>query len=353
MTVWLRLLCIAWLLGSNAGAALSPVEQFKQFISCPPVISNLVFRQKVPMRGGIKPLDGTFALSRNWEYFHARWQTNAILFRRLSGPDDVTNFTVASQLVSWSGHQHALVGPPALLTTWDDRDPSVPRRPISFLYTSHCELDPLRDVLNLGIMYAEIGSVRWDGNRFGTECMVHRDRVLISGELFPEPDGPPRALTVHYAFPHSALHYVIRYGYHCNAPPAIPPTVITSFWITRDPKGAQIEMELNQWRILDFQTAATPMAAEAFDAAPFAQSNRWTALVYTNGGFYERTTNGTLRLAYVLPTPSKPPIASSPAARRAFYACWGGLNLALFALMLGAKETKSQATSTQSKDYQV
>ena len=241
------------------------------------------------MRGGIKPLDGTFALSRNWEYFHARWQTNAILFRRLSGPDDVTNFTVASQLVSWSGHQHALVGPPALLTTWDDRKPSVPHRPISFLYTSHCELDPLRDVLNLGIMYAEIGSVRWDGNRFGTECIVHRDRVLISGELFPEPDGPPRALTVHYAFPHSALHYVIRYGYHCNAPPAIPPTVITSFWITRDPKGAQIEMELNQWRILDFQTAATPMAAEAFDAAPFAQSNRWTALVYTNGGFYERT----------------------------------------------------------------
>jgi hypothetical protein len=69
------------------------------------------------MGGGPRPLDGTFALSRNYEYFQARWGTNGLLFRRLSKPEDVTNFNAAGELVSWSGHQHVVVEPRGLATT--------------------------------------------------------------------------------------------------------------------------------------------------------------------------------------------------------------------------------------------
>src|SRR5512140_3380177 len=107
----------------DSGSATSPVEQFKQFLSLPPIITNLVWQQKVPMEGGQRPLDGTFALSTRFDYFQARWQTNGMLFRRLNRPEDATNFTFAGTLVSVSDHQHALVEAGGRMTTWDERDP--------------------------------------------------------------------------------------------------------------------------------------------------------------------------------------------------------------------------------------
>src|SRR6266851_7453899 len=53
--------------GQSAPATNSLLEQFKAFISSPPPISNVVFQQKVPMKGGARPLDGTFALSTRFD----------------------------------------------------------------------------------------------------------------------------------------------------------------------------------------------------------------------------------------------------------------------------------------------
>jgi hypothetical protein len=229
----------------------------------------------------------------------------------------------------------------------------VPPKLTSFLYTSHFELDPLREVLNLGIMYAEIGSVRWRGNRFRTECELDSKRVRITGELLPAADGPPIGLKVHYAFPGRALDYLVRYGYEPSAKWTFLPTVITNCWITKDRRGARIEMELDQWRILDLQAANNPLEPGAFDAAPFARQSHWTNHIYTNGGFYERGANGGFRLAYTSAISVRPPAVSSQAGRAAFYACWGGLNLAIFALLLRAKEPNTQQNKDQTKEYSI
>src|SRR5437879_1832702 len=55
----------------SAVSTNSPTEQFKAFISSPPVISNLVFQVTVPMEGGARPRDGSFARSTRFEYFQA------------------------------------------------------------------------------------------------------------------------------------------------------------------------------------------------------------------------------------------------------------------------------------------
>ena len=336
---------------SKTASGPSAVEQFKQFLASPPIIQNLVFQQKVPMGGGMRPLDGSFAFSTSWEYFQAKWQTNGLFFRRLNGPSDVTNFAVAGELVSWSGHEHALVEPTRQITTWDDRDPTVAGKRISVFYTSQFFLDPLKEILNLGIMHAEIGSTRWEGNRFESQRELDEQPLVITGEVFPGSNGPPRAMKVCYRLPHLTNSYVIRYGYDPPLRHPFIPTVMTNLWLSGGSGEVTNEIELNQWRILDFETAEAPLAPEAFSVAPFARRNAWASRVYTNGAIYYVATNGELRLAYPLnPSGMRPTLPPSRTALAAFYTCWGALNVTLFALMVGAKERNQEQIKQERTD---
>jgi hypothetical protein len=326
--------------GTNSAPSL--LQQFKDLISHPPVISNLVFQQKVPMGGGMRPLDGSFAQSTSFEYFQAHWQTNGFLFRRLSSPADVTNLAVAGQLVSWSGHQEALFESIPLLTTWDDRDPSVAGKHISVFFTSHFFLAPLRKVMNLGVMYAEIGGIRWDGNRFHTECQVQRQRLRITGEVFPSSAGRADHLRVRYDFPHETYRYVVRYGYSARSAYAYVPAVITSFWLDNAGRPSQKEIELDQWTILDLRLSDRPLEPALFSPAPFARQNEWPTRSYTNGAFYARMPDGTTVLTGELDARKLRRALSRRFGPAAFYASWAVLNLSILALALavGAGNSK-------------
>ena len=328
------------------------------------------------MQGGARPLDGTFALSTKFDYFQAKWQPDGMLFRPLGRPEDATNFATSSLLVSVSAHQHALVEPGRRLTTWDDRDPSVAGKNTSVFYTTHFALEPLREIMSLGVMQAGIGTIRWaggqrggdslspqpvnigtgadgpspanagsiswTGNRFRTECEVDSERWVITGELVPSGDAPPRAMRVCYATPQLTNNYVIRYGYTPALKYPYLPAAITNFWVTKSPGGVEKEIDLDEWQILDLDLAEAPLAAQIFDLAPFLGQGQLTPHVYTNGALYDRQPNGSLQLAVPLTPPknvSLPRLRSSP---RVFYACWAGLNLAIFALLLGAKRAKNQ-----------
>jgi hypothetical protein len=309
------------------------LEQFKTFVSSPPIISNLVFERKMPMEGGARPLDGSFARSTKWEYYHARWQTNGFLLRRISTPDDVTNSTVADQLVSWSGHQHALFEPYAQLATWDDRDPTTFGKDISIFYTRRFFLEPLAEVLNMGIMHLGTGSVRWEGNQFHTSCKLDGEALLIRGEIIPALDGPPRSMRVSYAFAQRTNDYLIRYGYGNSRSPYLPGS-ITNFWLSPIGPGVVQEVDLDEWNILDLQVADQPLATESFAASRFNFKSSWATRNYTNGGFYQRAPDGTLRLIALLAAQGGASITAGRAKLGAFYVGWGGLNIAIFALIV-------------------
>jgi len=339
--------------GDMPGSESPALEQFKQFISSPPSIRNLVWQQKVPMEGGQRPLDGTFALSTRFDYFQARWQTNGMLFRRLNRPEDATNYNFAGTLVSVSDHQHALVEPGGHLTTWDDRDPSVSGKNISVFYTTQLALDPLREILNLGTMRAGLGTIRWDGNRFRTECEVDHERLLITGELVPSGDAPPIAMRVCYSFPHQTNRYVLRYGYAPSLKYPFLPATITNFWVTETRRGVETEIELDQWRILALELAeAPPLPAQTFDLAPFQGQSHWATRIYTNGALYTRQTNGTLQFVVSLNAPKAPLIPRFRASPKTVYACWVGLNFGIFALMLGAK-VQEQTQNRKNTSYEI
>ena len=335
----------------DTNSAPSLLQQFKDFISHPPVIKNLIFAKKIPMNGGMLPLDGTFAYSTRFDYFQAKWQANGMLFRRLTAPTDATNFNVPAEFVSVSDHSYSVVEPTHVLTTWDDRDPSVAGKNISIFFIRHDLLQPLREVMNFGIMYSEIGAVRWRGNRFRTESVLDPQGVVMTGEVVPSATGPPTAMTVRYAFPHQTNDYVLRYGYAPGSPCPFVPTVITNFWVTGRSGGRPKEMELNQWHVLALELGHAPQPAKAFALKPFLKPFQWKSRVYTNNAIYDVDTNGILQFAYSLGGPTgvitRPPIIHL--SRPVFYTAWGCVNLVIFALMLGARESKNKPIQEKGK----
>ncbi|HEV2391546.1 MAG TPA: hypothetical protein VG146_04195 [Verrucomicrobiae bacterium] len=296
------------------------------------------------MDGGARPLDGTFALSTRFEYFQAKWQTNGLLFRRINTLDDETNFAVAGQLVSWSGHKHALVEPRGELTTWNDLDPSTRGKDISIFYTSRSLLDPLREVLNMGVMYVDIGAIKWDANHFTVAARLDQEQVRVTGALFESPSQRPDHLEVCYSFPNATNRYVIRYGYGDARKSSLLPTTITNFWLKKQQNQAEREIELDEWQILDLKTQDALLPDEAFAIAPFSTQNIWVNRVYTNGGIYEWKTNGTYLLITRLDGARSIPRPPGKTATAALYSGWGTFNFLIFALMVRAKRTENNKT---------
>jgi hypothetical protein len=318
----------------------SPVEQFKAFIESPPVIKNLVFQQKVPMSGGARPLDGSFALSTRFDYFQARWQPDALFFRRLGGPQDETNFTAFGQLVALADHVHWLLEGQRV-TTWDDRDPSVKGKTTSIFFTSRFFLQPLEQVMNMGVMHAGIGAIHWQGNSFHLETDLGTDHFTVNGELVEPASEPPERMYVHYVFQGKTSDYVVRYRYGGTHNIAFVPSVVTSYWISNGK-----EIELDEWKILSLETEPTPLPIESFDPAHCLEAIPTPLRLYTNGAFYARATDGSLELLERFGVQANrrgpPHWALSGGFRGVFYASWGMANLAIFAFMAKANAGNKQ-----------
>ncbi len=336
--VWMPLM-----LGDRGLAAEtnSPLDQFKAFISSPPVIKNIHFQAKVPLDRGIGGLAEGFALSKNYEYFQAAWQPDGVFFRRLNDPSDATNWNVAGQLVSAFNHNHALVETKPQLTTWNDNDPSVKGKKISIFYVRRFFLHPLREILNLGIMHVDIGAVHWEGNRFHLES-DDEEHFTINGEVFASGNEPPDHLNVRYVFQKVTNDYILRYGYSPAFKYPFLPSAITNFWLS---KGQEIAFD--EWKILNLETNEAALTAASFDVTPFLERHKWVVRIYTNGGFYERTTEGNLRYLGLLGSPK--PTLHSPGIQRIFlrilYPVWIVLNLSIFTLIVRVKARKQTTTN--------
>lgn len=330
----------AWAASSTEATSASN-EEIKRFMSSPPPIHELIFEQKAPMEGGARPLDGTFALSTKYDYFEARRQADGLLFRRLATVTASTNYDFAGLLVACAAHRHGLAEPGGRFTVWDDRDPSVAGKNVSVFYTEKLMLEPLRRVLNLGVMYAEAGSIRWAGEHFSAEADVDGQHVTIEGNLLVNTNGAPLGLRLSYGFPHQTYNYLVQYTYGEGAQRL--PTLIRSYWLPPDRPGTEIEVD--EWRILKLDLGSADLPKEEFDIAPFVTANHWTARVYTNNAFYDQSASGRLTLSYVLKEPGSR-FWGTVLSRTTIYIAWACLNLGLAVVMLRAK--KAEGTSGDS-----
>ena len=341
-----RFLCGSLLTLSALGDTLlqmpsspSPLEQFKEFIASPPIISNLIVQKKVPTGGGIIPLDGSFAQSTAFEYYQSRLQPGSVFFRKYLTASDETNFVVAGQLVSVFDRQSRVFDGNSQLTTWDDRDPSVLGKRSSIFYSREYYLRTLSEFLNLGLMHSHWGSIRWNGDAFMGEGIIDDEHVILSGELFSTSSGLADRLKVRYTFVqrNASYDYILRYSF--DPPLQFPflPSCIKNFLILNGR-----EIEVGEFRILHLETNSLPMVATAFDVTGFVDHYSWTTRVYTNGSLYVLSTNGTSQFLSTFEEVTNPALSGSVQQRHkafeALYVVWIAINYGFFILFMRVRK---------------
>ncbi|MDA1273434.1 MAG: hypothetical protein O2960_05195 [Verrucomicrobia bacterium] len=333
-----RLACLSALLsgslhcvGANAAGDRSeggsPVERFKAFISSPPVIKDIVFRKKVrqdlskPMR-----MDGSFALSTNFEYFHARWQPDATLLRQIPDPSDIESLKIDRLLVSIFRDEYWLVDRERMATHWFKRSETD-----NFVFRiANRRMYSLRKLLNLGLIHVPIASIVWNGNTFlVNRTLVSEEIKEIRGELFAKGTNRPTELRVKYAGPRSYAEHVVRYAYETEFD-ELPflPSKISTFYLN---DGREVEVD--EMTIVELDTAKTPLGTSAFDPQPFIDANKIGIGAYTNDALYSVTADGHLEFvrSYHSETPSFFSRRITRSAERIFlYASWVGANVGIF-----------------------
>jgi hypothetical protein len=151
-------------LASRQGSSDPPVEQFKRFLSSPPVIERLVFGERLPPDPKAPwRTDLPLSSSQSFQYYHARWQSNAHFLREIASPHAVDDLQAIGLLAScfedrcWFRYGDA---------AYDGRIEFGVSLTNMVCSTAFRSSFPLLQVLNLGIMHARIGSAEWEGNRF-------------------------------------------------------------------------------------------------------------------------------------------------------------------------------------------
>ncbi len=323
----------------NEVLGISSLQAFKNFLSSPPIIESLVFRERLPAYTNAPwREDIPFAASQNFRYYEVRYEPGAYHLREISSPDAVLDERTPGLLAACVGDQWWFHYGRGYYSEYIQFGVGPTNRVAQVAYFNS---DVLRRVLTLGLM-SEIGAVEWDGNRFHVSKDGTPPRFLgISGVLTSSPAGLADTLTVTYSTRMGDIDWVIRYAYENPGLPAGLPSVIRCFWIKKDQ-----ETECSEYVISQLKMALAPQTIEAFRPEQLVATNRWAVHFYTNDEVYliqpggERT-----RIEYQgrLLDQNKSSGAPGPAQVGAIYTIWAGANFWMFVL------ARRMSTGTQKK----
>ncbi len=314
--------------------ASSAVERFKAFLASPPVIESLVFSERLapdpttPWRTDI-PLSA----SQAFRFYHARWQPNALFLRELPGPGAVGDLKTPGLLAvrfndeCWFHYGHGYE------EQWLDFGVSVGNQTNLVYQAAHENIAVLRQVLNLGIMHAEVGTAEWNGNRFRIRQPT-RD-YQITGELRPSSAGLVESLRVTYASRDRDIHYLVRYGYQTESLPGGLPRVISCFWLN---EGKEVQRD--EFTLQKLTTRTAPLERPRFAPDQIGASNGWQLRFFTNEAMYVVAPGGKLQLVGITKegvTPKGFPGKPARSELAVVYSVCAGANAWIFILAVRMK----------------
>ena len=314
--------------------AFSAVERFKAFLASPPVIESLVFSERLapdpttPWRTDI-PLSASHA----FRYYHARWQPGAFFLRELPGPGAVADLKTPGLLAvgfndqCWFHYGHGYGD------EWLDSGVSIGGQTNLVCRTAHENIAILRQVLNLGIMHAEVGTAEWNGNRFRIRQPT-RD-YDITGELRPSSAGLVESLRVTYASRDRDIHYLVRYGYQTESLPGGLPRVISCFWLN---EGKEVQRD--EFTLQKLTTRTAPLERPRFAPDQIGASNGWQLRFFTNEAMYVVAPGGKLQLVGITKegvTPKGFPGKPARSELAVVYSVCAGANAWIFILAVRMK----------------
>jgi hypothetical protein len=289
-----------WLLWVSLGAnvvaldqsvsEIGPKEAFKQLLSAPPPVAQLVFREKLPpVANEPVPLQGGIEGSTNFALYQLRWQSNGLVVHSLRS----TNQTSAAQ--------RADVG----FTLWNDTFCFLDIGTNAFVYqlehqrAQQGQVTPSYDaawyrvsrygeVLNLGLSHLWPGTVHWDGDRFTARGIADKKAIYLTGVLSSSSNGLPCELKVAYSNDMNVAHYRIAYEYTPEIQLPFPGRIRLFF------QNRGSEIEFRSYELLSLTRAQTPMPRESFAPEALTQTAPKSGPMryLTNGSIYIRLPSG-------------------------------------------------------------
>jgi hypothetical protein len=297
-------------------------------MSTTPVVESLVFSEKLPPDPK-NPwrLDLPITESHAFRYYEARSQSTAFFLREITSPNAVLDPKTPGLLAARFENEawfHDSFGERAFILQITDE-------PGSRLHnTAVLNSTVLRQVLTLGLMHSDPGSVRWQGNSFHVANPALGLR--IRGKLNSTIAGVPGSLRVTYSNQRGDIQWVIRYRYDDLKLTHGLPCSIRCFWI--NPEGREIERLA--FGLLEVKTSPTPLGRAAFDPVLIRTNNNWQAHVLKGEEIYSVLPSGKLDLIAKLR--NNPPLKKGSKAEVArfgiVYAGWGVVNASIFILAL-------------------
>lgn len=191
----------------------------------------------------------------------------------------------------------------------------------------------LFQVLSLGLMHVDPGTVVWEGSRF--DVPKPNGGMGVSGRIQEVgPDGRVESLLVSYTNRRGDVHWRIRYRYE----PALPrggggrlPAFIDCYWLNGETEVHRSEFVLHR---IDVSDAA--LGLDAYDPDPVASRLGWQVLVFTDRAIHLRSPDGTLAWISDLRDGVSSKRGPYPPGRIDYgvaYGTWGAFNLGFFILL--------------------
>jgi len=196
----------------------------------------------------------------------------------------------------------------------------------------------LSQILNMGILNIEPGTIRWEGDDF--HAYYPERQQTISGRLTLSQSGVPNSLAVTYQSGTNVAQYVIRYGFERDPGLRFIPSEFRTFQLVQ---GREIERLRAQ--IHEIKLAVKPLPKGDFNPAAYIDFNHLAVRRFTNGmmlaldkrGRWVMATSGPLGEAFGRPSP------------QFFYASVSVLALTFVVLMWRARKEATLATEEKTK----
>jgi hypothetical protein len=183
----------------------APLESFKSFLAAPPRIEELLWKKAFGGNiSGRFPAQGASARTTRGGWFLARWQPGYLYLK--SGADSTVSDPIrkpGERVNSRVGSDFWTVEPLGMTTHWRDPAPAAAEVTMQPSRAFHHRAEEFNQVMNMGLMHLEAGTVRWNGNNLSATGYIQeiKSPVRVTGAVEPDDNGTGLGADYSYGSP--------------------------------------------------------------------------------------------------------------------------------------------------------
>lgn len=301
--VSMAMTCIIGVFTASAGGDV--VSDFKDFVQSPPQIHEVQF--------SITDCAEYFGSSGDTvKHYQGRWQSNGFFLRQLADSDSVSDLRIPTKGVFFTQYEnrYCYYSPDGTFRFWHDNGKDPKDKSTPPYYLTECTGKAILGlVLNMGIIPAQIKSVKWSGLTFtappGCSSYSTEGKIVVES-------GLPIELGFQYEYNGRTIKWLVRYDYSRKLDNAPFLASKISVFQKRDPN---LLIPIKKISIHSLQFSETRSEYSLFSPDSFVaatlKGNTGKMLVYTNRQLSAISQNG----RYLIPMASLPSGAPVQARR--------------------------------------